>query len=248
MLSELGSVYDPQINSVRQQQALIPQQTNADLQAADALRVQANDDILGGARRRGIGFSGIPLGEQARYNATVYAPQVLRVKNDAQNRAMSLEDMILGINERKNTLGQQLRQQDVDNDYRNQVFEFEKQKFGEQMAEQRRQAAAAAAASRSNLGGLLSGARAGAQTRPNSGQVTPSQADQMLFNQMFLKGDGSQWGDKELVSDYNATLKSARYGNARDKQKIQYYHSFRPDLFGASMPISTLSNGSRLTF
>lgn len=144
ILGELGSVYDPQINNIRTQQSLIPEQVANEEKALGAKQVQAFDDILGGARRRGIGFSGIPLSEQAKYTSTEFLPAITRLKMDARKQATSLEDAILGINERRTTNALGLRQQDVDNDYRNQMFEFEKQKFGEQLAEQRRQAAAAA--------------------------------------------------------------------------------------------------------
>lgn len=44
---------------------------------------------------------------------------------------------------------------------------------------------------------------------------------------------------EQLKSDYAATLKSANYGNVKDKFKIQLYQELRPDLF---RPTSTLSN------
>lgn len=44
---------------------------------------------------------------------------------------------------------------------------------------------------------------------------------------------GSQ-SDAQLISDFKATAKSAGYGNARDKAKVQLYQQMRPDLFSAS--------------
>lgn len=38
--------------------------------------------------------------------------------------------------------------------------------------------------------------------------------------------------DAQLKTDYNATSYSAGYGNAKDKLKLQYYKTYRPDLFG----------------
>lgn len=114
ILSELDSTFQPQIDNVRQRQALIPGQMQAEEQGLQAKQTQAFDDILGGARRRGLGFAGIPLGEQAKYTATDFLPAMARLKQTGREQAMSLEDAILGIQERKNTLGQQLYQGDLD--------------------------------------------------------------------------------------------------------------------------------------
>ena len=122
ILGELGSVYDPQINSIRTQQAAIPGQQVAEEQGLQAKQTQAFDDILGGARRRGMGFSGIPLGEQAKYTATEYLPAIARLRTASKQQATSLEDQINQINERRTTTALGLRQQDIDNDYRERQF------------------------------------------------------------------------------------------------------------------------------
>lgn len=101
ILAELGSVYDPQVNSIRQRQALIPQQIADEERGLGARQEQAFGDILGGARRRGLGFSGIPLGEQAKYTSTEYLPALARLRQSGREQAMSLEDAILGIQERR---------------------------------------------------------------------------------------------------------------------------------------------------
>jgi hypothetical protein len=114
ILSELDNTYNPQVDSIRQRQALIPGQIQAEEQGLQAKQGQAFDDILGGARRRGLGFAGIPLQEQAKYTATEYMPALARLKQSGREQAMSLEDAILGIQERKNTMGQQIFQQEQD--------------------------------------------------------------------------------------------------------------------------------------
>lgn len=114
ILSELDSTYNPQVEQIRQRQAQIPGQIQAEEQGLQAKQTQAFDDILGGARRRGLGFAGIPLADQAKYTATDYLPAVARLKQTGREQAMSLEDAILGIQERKNTLGQQIYSQDLD--------------------------------------------------------------------------------------------------------------------------------------
>lgn len=144
ILAELGSTYNPQIASVRQRQAMVPQEVDADIKAAEGAKSMAYDDILGGARRRGMGFSGIPLGEQAQYASNVFAPQVLKAKSAGRERALNLEDAILGIQERRNTMAQQMRQGEVNH-------AEQQRQFNESMALSRQKLAAderAAAVSR----------------------------------------------------------------------------------------------------
>lgn len=114
ILAELAPVYNPQIESVRKRQALIPGQIKSEEAGLQAKQTQAFDDILGGARRRGLGFSGIPLGEQARYTSTEYLPALARLRQSGQEQAMSLEDAILGIQERRGTQAQGIYQAEQD--------------------------------------------------------------------------------------------------------------------------------------
>lgn len=110
ILTELDSTYAPQIDVYRQRQAAIPGQIQAEEQGLGAKQEQAFGDILNGARRRGLGFSGIPMAEQAKYTATEYLPALARLKQSGREQAMSLEDAILGINERKTQFGQSIFQ------------------------------------------------------------------------------------------------------------------------------------------
>jgi hypothetical protein len=143
VLSELDSVYNPQIDSIRQRQAAIPGQLQAEEQGLQAKQETAFGDILNGARRRGMGFSGIPLGEQARYTADNYMPALARLKQSGREQAMSLEDAILGINERRQQQGQGIYQ------FEQQAAEQRRQ-FDEQMRAQREQAAQSRAAAAAN--------------------------------------------------------------------------------------------------
>lgn len=146
VLASLNSVYSPQIDSIRQRQSLIPQQVESEERGLEARQTQAFDDILGGARRRGLGFAGIPLAEQARYTSTEFLPAIARLRQGAREQAMSLEDAILGINERRNAQGQS-------------IYESERN-FAEQQRqfnEAQRRAAASAATDNSWLQALLGG-------------------------------------------------------------------------------------------
>lgn len=144
ILSELSSSYDPQIKSLRQRQTLIPQQI-ADEEKG--LRAQEQDyydnTIMSDARRRGIGFGGIPIGERARYGATQFLPALARARQSGREQALNLEDAILGVQERRNTTAQQMRQGDLSRYDQNRQFNANMKLQREQMAAQERQAAAA---------------------------------------------------------------------------------------------------------
>jgi hypothetical protein len=74
VLAEVTAKSDPQRQLVLGQIADLPTQQIAEESSLAAKKDLAYDDILSGARRRGLGFAGIPLGEQAKYNATAYGP------------------------------------------------------------------------------------------------------------------------------------------------------------------------------
>lgn len=97
IIAELQPSYQPSIEFLRQRQAEIPRTVQADIQAAEAAQTKAYEDILTGARRRGLGFAGIPLGEQAQYASTVFAPEVLRARTRGTEAARDLEGTILGL-------------------------------------------------------------------------------------------------------------------------------------------------------
>jgi len=113
IVSELNTVYQPQIANIEAQRALIPQQTEANIKAAESAQTKAYEDILTGARRRGLGFSGIPLGEQAQYASNVFAPAVLSARATGQSQALSLQDAINQIYERQRTQAEGIRQYDT---------------------------------------------------------------------------------------------------------------------------------------
>lgn len=158
---ELGSIYDPQVQSIQQRKTLIPQQLQAEESGLQAKQTQAYDEILGGARRRGLGFSGIPLGEQAKYNSTEYMPALARLRQGAREQEMSLADAIMKINQDRFGMANQLQRYSVEDDRWERQFAEDRRRYEEQLAEARRSAAAAA---RGGGGFSLSGLGLGGQT------------------------------------------------------------------------------------
>lgn len=249
ILSSLGTVYNPQIEAVKKQQALIPQQVADEEQGLKARQTESFGEIVNSARRRGLGFSGIPLGEQAKYNATEFMPALARLKTGARQQVLSLEEALNSIYERRNTFANQLQQDEKNRAFQERQFRESQRQFNEQMALKRAAEARAAREAAANNGFNLTGNNGNANVEtPQGGSVKIPAGLQQLYNQVFVKKDGSAWSDRDLVNDYNATLKSARYGNSRDKQKLELYHAVKPDIFGTRVPISALGNGSRLRY
>lgn len=144
ILQEVTSKSDPQRQLIMKQVADIPRQIQAEEQGLEAKRLQANEDILTGSRRRGLGFSGIPVGEQAKYAAQEYAPAVARLRTAGQDRRSTLEAALADIGRSDYTTAQDI--------YSNERSFLEQQRqFNEQMALQRENAARTAAAAEQNI-------------------------------------------------------------------------------------------------
>lgn len=208
IISELNSVYEPQINLLRQQQSAIPGQIVEEEKGLQAKQTQAFDDILGGARRRGLGFSGIPLSEQARYTSTEFLPAMARLRQTGREQANSLEQAILGIQERRqNTAieGQRYEQSRYD------------QWIAEQRALEERRRQEAAAQLRPTLT-AEAGGRA-AETVKIDGTTQKAYNDV----QNLLSKDAGR-----IQREYEAIKKSAGYGNAYDRIKLQLLNQLYP--------------------
>ena len=100
IIKEVSSRSDPQRQTIMKQVADIPRQIQAETAGLEAKRLRANDDILGAARDRGVGFGGIPIGEQAQYAATEFAPALARLKTAGVDRRTSLESALSDIGSR----------------------------------------------------------------------------------------------------------------------------------------------------
>ncbi len=141
VLTELDSFSAPQVDNMRKRQSALPGQLQAEEQGLAAQQTQSFGEILNGARRRGMGFSGIPVGEQAQYNATQYMPALARLKQQSKDQAMSLEDAILGIQERNRTQGQSIFEGERNFGEQQRQFNEQQKMAREQMAASQRAAA-----------------------------------------------------------------------------------------------------------
>lgn len=104
--SQLGSVYDPQIQQVNTEMGQLQPQEDATLASLDQAKVNAFRDITQGANAKGVMFSGVPIDQQAQYVGTKYLPAVANTKTSFQNSRNSLIDKINQINAQRATQAQ----------------------------------------------------------------------------------------------------------------------------------------------
>ena len=229
IISELNTTYKPQIEQVRKRQAEIPGMIEAEEKGLGAKQEQAFGDILGGARRRGLGFSGIPLAEQAKYTATEYLPALARLRQSGREQQMSLEDAILGIRERRDTLAQSLRQQAIDRAEQRRQFNANLALQRAQLAEQRRQADLAARSSGGGGGSSFMpslGASGGSTPTPKASMAQRSNGG---FNFTDAKGKPISAARYAQLTKQPIGKVLQAMGQAGDKYAQQVYNQLRLD-------------------
>lgn len=184
----------------------LPGQAEAEISGLDAKKNVAFDSILQGARGRGVGFSGIPIEEQAKYSATDYMPAIARVKT-AQN------EQTTGILGTLNSLSRDQRTQAQGMFESQREFDERKRQFDQQMAEQRAaraasERAARIAASAAGAGDFLGGGGGGG---PAPGGPAPAAAKSATMTQR--KGGGYNFTDAG-----GRAISAAQYARAKGVQ------------------------------
>lgn len=222
--AELGSAYDPSAQLVQQQIDAIPASTDALVKQAEAKKDVAFDQILGGARRRGMGFSGIPLQEQAIYASTEFAPAIANVKSQAEGRRVSLIEALNGMNRDRRSQAQSIYDNELQRDFQERQFQEQIRQFNEQQAAARAAAGSAGGGgggALDYLGALFSNPSAGG----SQGNDVKAQASAAVNAMLQRRSDPSFY--RELV----AINKSAGYGNAMDQAKLELLRASQPGLF-----------------
>jgi hypothetical protein len=207
VLAEVTARSDPQRQLVLNQISQLPTQQAADEASLAAKKDQAYEDILGGARRRGLGFSGIPLGEQAKYNATDYAPAVANLKSTYGGRKATLESALTDIGKNDYSTAYDIFNQD-------RAFEEGQRQFNAQHA-----------ASQVNPFAGLFGGNSAPQQSTQVPQVDPQ--TQTAYNdvQNLLSKDPAR-----IQREYEAIKKSAGFGNPYDKIKLSLIEQLYPSI------------------
>lgn len=156
-MTELNPYYDRSRTLVQGQIDAIPGQADAEVAGLDAKLTRANSDILDGARRRGLGFSGIPVAEQAQYAATDYAPAVARTRSNAMTQRTTLMEALNGLGREQRTQGQSILDTEMARELQQQQLAEQQRQFNENLAFQKSQAASAGSGISLGGGGGLGG-------------------------------------------------------------------------------------------
>lgn len=199
ILAEITAKSDPQRKIVLDQVAALPTQQAADEAGLEAKKTQAFDEILGGARQRGLGFSGIPLGEQAKYAATDYAPALANVKAGYGQRKGTLESALADIGRSDYTTAYDIFNQD--------------RNFAEQQRQFNLQERRAGAAQPNPFAGLFD------QNKEKPADPVKVKAQNDVAN--LLTKDKTR-----IQRELNSIAASAAYGNTYDKLKLQLLQAY----------------------
>lgn len=107
IIKSLDATYNPSRQLINERITGMPAEQDAEISGLNATKDQAFDSITNNARDRGMGFSGIPLQEQAKYTASEFLPAVARTKTAFTDRKTSLIDALnnIGIDQRKTAQG-----------------------------------------------------------------------------------------------------------------------------------------------
>lgn len=221
VLKELDASYNPQRQSIQERIAALPAQAEAEIEGLKGQQTQAFDSILSGARSRGLGFSGIPLGEQATYTSSQFLPAVARVRQSQNEGQRSLTDALNNINLDQNKYAQSIRQAEIDRDWQREQFE-------RQLAAQERAKAAEIAASRATAAApTFGGGKVSGSSVPT---VTPEQ--QKAYNiEQGLRNAAKDNGDV-YVQTANSLRTQARGGNQDAIYKLKLLAQFRQEATG----------------
>lgn len=222
IISSLQSVYQPQLDSVATQQAALPAQYDAQAQGLNAQKNDAFNQILSGAQQRGTGvaFGGIPLGEQAQYTASTYAPALANLATAQTQQQQSLADQINSINEDKFNSANNLYQFGVQQDATAAALAEQAREADQTNATARASAAASNSAIPTQTGstGNAPSANNTSKQDVNSKNLTGGKSIQDAYNavQALLNTKNPN----VITQTFKAIQQSANYGNTYDQQKI----------------------------
>jgi hypothetical protein len=222
ILTELDAGYAPSRQLINQRLEGLPQQADAEIQGLNAQQGQAFNDILAGARDRGLGFSGIPIQEQAKYTATNFLPAVARVRQAQTDQKTSLFDALNNVNldQRKTATG--IYQTELDRD--EQKRQFEQAQAAQERQAAASQAAAARAASASTFNPSL-GALGGAQPTGAAPQPQVS-ADYITVRQILDTGDDNRVRTAiNKQTQFLSSTKATAEAKQRARQQLDYFRA-----------------------
>lgn len=229
---------------INEQLARLPQAFAGQREGLKAQQTKAFGDILGGAKQRGLKFSGIPLDEQAQYTSTVFLPALAGLREQENTQRASLQGAIGDILAQRAAMAQQIRQQELDRE------------------EARRQAAASRAAARAaqpNFGDIIKsvlgggGAQGGANIKDGTNvekaklsansyakRINETIKDPIIRQRIFmnLRKRAIERNDLGAMTKYNAL---AQYMNSAQRFNLDNGTIFTDSALGGRSPGTTTS-------
>lgn len=215
ILNQVTAQSDPQRQIVLGQIADLPNQQAAQTSAIGAQKDQAYDQITNEAQERGLGFSGIPLGEQAKYDSTTYAPALANLATSFNGQKATLESSLAGLGSNDYSTANDIFNQQ-------QSLAEQQREFDANLAEQQKEAAASV---------WPPTPTPTPTTPPSQATLTGGHTNQDAYNfvQDMLKGASAN----SLRTMLTALQASARNGNTYDQAKLKAVNS----IAGASHPL-----------
>lgn len=246
IIKELDPGYSGSRKVINQQLTALPGQTQSQISGLQAQADQSHTDILDAARRRGLGFSGIPVGEQVKYDSTVFKPAVANLYSNENQQRLSLTDALNSLYRDQRNQATTLRDSQLSRDEQIRQFNANLAFQREQLAEQKRQADAANA----NIGGYFGGGNvsSGASNQTRAKVPTIQQRKGGGFNFTDASGRAiSAAAYAKLSGTPFRTLLSemAKKGDRGAAQALQYVGNdfgYNPNKVGANSGAVNLLN------
>lgn len=98
ILKTIQPAIAPLLANQQEQLGLVQQKASADAKGLEQGKINAFRGITNQAQAAGNTFSGIPIGEQARYTGEHYLPALANLKINAQNENIRIRDIMAQIN------------------------------------------------------------------------------------------------------------------------------------------------------
>ncbi|PPG91544.1 hypothetical protein C5C39_06845 [Rathayibacter sp. AY1F3] len=227
ILSELNPSYSGSESIINTRLNAIPGETEAGVAQADAKLAQANTNILDASRRRGLGFSGIPVGEQAQYAATDYAPAIANLKSSGAQKELTLQESLQQLARDKRSQAQSIYEGETARDLQERQFAEQTRQFNENLAAQERQAAAARAAATSPVADISR--YLGGQAQAGQGGSQPSVSRNKAGGFAFTGSNGAPITAAQYAAQTKQSIGNILYemGSQGDKSAQYAYNQLK---------------------
>ena len=224
ILADINAKTDPQRSLVLNQIADIPKQQAAEEAGLKAQEQQGYTDILDGARRRGLGFSGIPLGEQAQYHATQYLPAAAKLRTSFNDRQNTLQGTLASLDANNYAQANDIYNQEL-------ARELERQKFDYQRQQDALDRQAAVGNGNSSLADMLGGGSTATTQAAQKPAALASQRANGGFN--FQSADGKSISAAKYAQLTGQDIRDVLYqmGQSGDAYSAQLYNQIVQDPF-----------------